>query len=195
MSSISSISSIGKACIAEASVGKDGSVVDEGGGCRDDAGGASEDSCISISITLLPVNLGSFNSSKVLSSGCSNLRGQLRGHKGLRVECWGNKGLGVEGGGNRSIGGEGWGNSIIDWSNRETGILHTESSPVSNIPDLLELAIGINILVSSGHSSIGVANLLLGRVEVSIAVVEVAKLILGMELTASRVGGGGICSY
>merc|ERR1711892_682919 len=162
MSSISSISSIGKACIAEASIGKDGSVVDEGGGGRYDAGGASEDSCISISITLLPVSLGGFNSSKVLSSGCSNLRCQLRGHKGLRVENGGN--------------------SVIDWSNRETGVLHTESSPVSNIPDLLELAIGINILVSSSHSTISVADLLLGRVEVSIAVVEVAKLILGVKL-------------
>merc|ERR1719516_681410 len=162
-------------------VGADRSVVDERSGGGDDAGGASKDGGIDIS--------------KVLSSCGSNLRGQLRSNEGLRVEGGSNKGLGVEGGGNEGFGAEGGGSSIIDRGNREARVLNTESSTISDVPDLLELAIGINILITSSHSSVGVADLLLGRVEVSVAIVEVAKLILGVELTTSSVRSRGIGSH
>merc|ERR1719516_330985 len=130
-----------------------------------------------VSLTLLLASLSSLNSSEMFSLGSSNFRGVLRGLQGLRVEGRGNKGLRVEGGGN----------SIINRSNREPGVLGSEAKSISNIGNLLELAISINIGVASTDSTIGVANLLLDRVEVSIAIVEVSKFILSMELAASRV--------
>merc|ERR1719206_751482 len=90
----------------------------------------------------------------------------------------GNKGLGVEGGSNGELGVE----------NRETRVSNSESSSVSNVLNLLKLTIGINIRVSSGDSSIGVSNLSLGRVEVRVTIVQVAKLILGLELAAGNIG-------
>jgi len=178
---VASITSIRKTSIGKASIGEGRGIVNEGGGGREDLGGASKDGGISISITPLPLSLGSLNSSKVSSSSLSNLRGHLRGNWELRVE----------GGGNKRLRAESGGNSIINRSNRQTGVLNTETSTISNISDLLELSIGINILVSSSDSSIGVSNLLFGRVEVSIAIVEVSKFILGMELASSRVRGIG----
>merc|ERR1719431_1709855 len=62
----------------------------------------------------------------------------------------------------------------------------TESS--SRFSILLELSVGVNIRVSTRNSSISISNLLLDRVDVSVAVVQVAKLILGMELATSSVG-------
>merc|ERR1719348_1860927 len=79
-----------------------------------------------VSLTLLLASLSCLNSSKMFSLGSSNFRGVLRGLQGLRVEGRGNKGLRVES----------WSNSIIDRS-------------ISNIGDLLELAISINIGVTS----------------------------------------------
>merc|ERR1719499_1570430 len=72
-------------------------------------------------------------------------------------------------------------------SNRETRVSNTESGSVSNVLNLLEFSIGVNIRVSSRNSSIGVSSLLLGRVDVSITVVQVAKLILSVELASSSV--------
>merc|ERR1719516_302847 len=132
-----------------------------------------------VSLTLLLASLSSLNSSEMFSLGSSNFRGVLRGLQGLRVKGRGNKGLRVEG----------WGNSIIDRSNGEPGVLGSEAKSISNIGDLLELALSINIGVTSTDSTIGVANLLLDRVEVSIAIVKVSKFILSMELAASRVRG------
>merc|ERR1711892_842465 len=128
-----------------------------------------------VSLTFLSVSLGSLNKSKMGSSCLSNLRGNLR----LRVEDRSNQRCGVE---CRC-------NTIIYRGNRETRVLSPESKTISNIGDLLELASSINIRVTSTDSTISVANLLLDRVQVGISVVKVAKLILGMELATSRVGG------
>merc|ERR1712012_275297 len=132
------------------------------------------------SLTSLPLSRGSSssNSSKMSSLGLSNLRGVNGGNRKLWVEGRGNKGLWVEGGSN----------AIIDGSNGETRVSNTESCSISNILNLLEFSVGINIRVSTRDSSISVSNLLLGRVDVSVAVVQVAKLILGMELATSSVG-------
>merc|ERR1739838_1224215 len=110
----------------------------------------------------------SINSSKMSSLGFSN----------LRSVNWSNKGLWVEGGSN----------SVIDRSHGQTRVGNTESCSVSNVLNLLELSIGINIRVSTGDSTISVSNLLLDRVDVGVTVVQVAKLILSMELAASSVG-------
>merc|ERR1719167_1068455 len=109
----------------------------------------------------------------------SNLSGIFRSNWKIWVEGWGNKRLRVEGGSN----------SVINWSNRETGVSHTESSGISNVLNLLELSVGINIGVSTGDSAVGVAGLLFDGVDVGVTVVQVAKLILGMELATSSVGG------
>merc|ERR1719483_172575 len=112
------------------------------------------------------------------SSSLSNLLGDLRGNWKHRVEDRSYQGFRVKS----------RGNTIINRSNRKTRILYTETKTISNITDLLELAIGINIRISTSNSSIGISNLLFGGVQVGISVVQVAKLILGMELATSIVG-------
>merc|ERR1719320_123841 len=92
--------------------------------------------------------------------------------------CVGNKGLRVESGSNGEVGVE----------NRETRVSNSESSSVSNVLNLLKLTVGIHIRVSSGDSCIGVSNLSLGRVEVRVTIVQVAKLILSLELAAGNIG-------
>merc|ERR1711892_469482 len=67
----------------------------------------------------------------------------------------------VKGGGNKRLWVEGGSNSIIDGSNGQTRVGNTESCSVSNVLNLLELSIGINIRVSTGDSTISVSNLLL----------------------------------
>merc|ERR1719239_423139 len=69
----------------------------------------------------------------------------------------------------------------------------TESSSVSDVLDLLENSGGVNVRVSSLDTSVGVSDLLLGRVQVGVSVVQVAELILGVELAAG-VGRGGVGS-
>merc|ERR1711885_123499 len=128
-----------------------------------------------ISLTPLPL---SRNSSKMSSLGLSNLRGVNWSNWELWVEGWGNQRLGVEGGSN----------SVIDWGNGETRVSNTESSSISNVLNLLKLTIGIHIRVSTTDSSVSVSNLLLDRVDVGITIVQVAKLILSMELASSSVG-------
>jgi len=142
-------------------------------------GVGSSESIGESSLTPLPLSRGSGsgNSSKMSSLGLSNLRGIN----------WSNGKLWVEGGGNKWLRVEGRCNTIIDGSNRETRVSNTESGSVSNVLNLLELSVGVNIRVSSRNSSIGVSNLLLGRVDVSITVVQVAKLILSVELASSSV--------
>merc|ERR1712055_508573 len=156
-------------------------VVDEGGGGRDDPGSSSKDSSISLTPLSLSRGSSSSNKSKMSSLSLSNLRGVYnwfrsntgvhRGNKRLWVEGWSNKRLWVEGG-----------------SNGETRVSNTESCSISNILNLLELSVGVNIRVSTRNSSISISNLLLDRVDVSVAVVQVAELILGMELATSSVG-------
>merc|ERR1719490_540715 len=161
----------------------DGSVVDERGGGGDDPGASGEDG--RVGLTLLPLlssgrSSGS-NSGKVDGCGSSNLRGQLGGNKRLGVEGGGNQRLGVEGGGNGKTRGS-----------------DTESGSVSDVLDLLENSGGVDVRVSTLDTSVGVSDLLLGRVQVGVSVVQVAELVLGVELAAgvgrgrvgSHVGGG-----
>merc|ERR1719489_421135 len=131
-------------------------------------------------LTSLSLSRGSSssNSSKMSSLGLGNLGGVNGGNGKLWVEGRGNKRLRVEGGSN----------SVIDRSNGETRVSNTESCSISNILNLLELSVGVNIRVSTRNSSISISNLLLDRVDVSVAVVQVAKLILCMELATCCVG-------
>merc|ERR1719150_3556161 len=121
-------------------------------------------------LTSLSLSRGSSssNSSEMSSLGLSNLRGVNGGNGKLWVE--------------------GGSNSVIDRSNGETRVSNTESCSISNILNLLKLSVGVNIRVSTRNSSISISNLLLDRVDVSVAVVKIAELILGMELATSSVG-------
>merc|ERR1712153_200707 len=131
------------------------------------------------SLTPLPLSRSSSsNSSKMGSLGFSN----------LRSVNWSNWEHWVEGGGNKRLRVEGGSNSVIDGSNGQTGVSNTESCSVSNVLNLLELSIGINIRVSPGDSSVSVSNLLLDGVDVGVTIVQVAKLILSMPMAASSVG-------
>merc|ERR1719348_2253323 len=134
-----------------------------------------------VGLTLLPLlgsGLGSgSNGGKVGGGGLGNLGGQLGGDERLGVEDGGDQRLGVEGGGDG-----------------KTGVSDAESGSVSDVLNLLENSCGIDVRVSTLDSSVGVADLLLGRVQVGVAVVEVAELILGVELAAS-VGRGSIGSH
>merc|ERR1712106_1211482 len=109
------------------------------------------------SLTPLPLSRSSSsNSSKMSSLGFSN----------LRSVNWSNWEHWVKGGGN----------NVIDGSNGQTRVGNMESCSVSNVLNLLELSIGINIRVSTGDSSVSVSNLLLDRVDVGVTIVQVAKL-------------------
>merc|ERR1719402_1285521 len=158
----------------QTSIGADnGSIVHKGSGGGHYTGVTGKDGGVSISTTLLPISLGSLNSSEVGSTGLSNLRGVLNRGRCDTIKYRGNQGLRVEGGCN----------SVIDRGNRQSGVSDTESSGISNIVNMLQLALSINI---------GVSNLLLGRVDVSVAVVQVSELILGMELASLSIRSIGI---
>merc|ERR1712210_369903 len=86
----------------------------------------------------------------------------------------------VEGGSNQRLGVEGGGNG-------KARVSDTESSSVSDVLNLLENSGGVDVRVSSLDSSVGVSDLLLG-------VVQVAELILSVELAAS-VGRGSVGSH
>ena len=64
----------------------------------------------------------------------------------------------------------------------------------AGIVHLLENSGGVDVRISSLDSSVGVSDLLLGRVQVGVAVVQVAELILSVELAAS-VGRGSVGSH
>jgi len=164
-------------------------VVDQGSGGRDDSGGSIKDS--SISLTPLPLSRSSSSSNKGKVGSCclSNLRGDLDWFRSNTSINWGNKRLRVEGGSNKRLGVEGGSNSFIDWSNGQTGVSNTESSSISNILDLLELTVGINIRVSTADSSVGVSSNMSIGVDVGITVVQVSELILSMELASLIVWG------
>ena len=168
--------------------GEDGGVVDEGSGGGDDPGASSEDG--GVGLTLLPLLSGGLggggNGSEVGGGGLGDLRGQLRGNGELRVEDGGHERLRVEGGGNQRLGVEGGGDG-------ETRVSDPEAGTISDVLDLLEDTSGVDVRVTSLDSSVGVADLLLGRVQVGVAVVQVAELILGVELAAS-VGRGSVGS-
>merc|ERR1719370_1357908 len=155
------VGSIGKA-ITVSGIGDGGSVVVEDtviGG--DNSGGTGDHS--GISITLLSVSSLGGVGGKVLSGGGGNLRGQLRGNGKLGVEGGGNKGLGVEGRGNQRL-------RVEDG---KSGVLNTESGSASDVGDGLELIVGINIRVSTVDTGVSVSNLVLGRVQVGVSIVQV----------------------
>merc|ERR1719234_976032 len=180
VSEVSESKSVSESVVAEGSSdgGEDGSVVDERSGSRDDPGSSGEDG--GVSLTLLPLlgggGGGGGNGGKVGGGGLGNLGGELGGDQGLGVEDGGNERLRVEGG-----------------SDGKTRVSDAESGSVSNVLHLLENSSSVDVRVSSLDTSVGVSDLLLGRVQVGVAVVQVAELILGVEL-AAHVGsnGGGI---
>merc|ERR1712168_1491358 len=142
---------VSKTSIRMSNIGTYWCVVDEGGGGRDDSGRSSNDSSISLTPLSLSWSISSSNKSKMSSLGLCNFWGVLDwfwcntsedwSNKRLWVECWGNKRLWVEG-----------------RSNRKTRVSNTESSSISNILNLLELSIGVDIRVSSRNSAIGVSD-------------------------------------
>ena len=101
---------------------------------------------------------------------------------------WGNWKLWVEGGSNWKVRVEGGSDKGFGVEHRKARIGDAESSSVGDVLDSLELTVGVNVGVSSGDSAVGVADLLFGRVQVSVAVVQVAELILSLELAAGDVG-------
>merc|ERR1712013_749564 len=180
-----------KTSIRMGNIGTHWGVVDEGGGSRDYSGSSSKNS--SISLTSLPLSGGSSssNKSKVSSLSFSNLRGVNNWFRSNTSVHWGNKRLWVEGRSYKRLrieGGRNQGLWVEGGSNRETRVSNTESCSISNILNLLELSVGVNIRVSTRDSSISVSHNMSVGVDVSVAVVQVAKLILGMELATSSVG-------
>merc|ERR1712122_24842 len=125
------------------------------------------------------------------SLSLSNLRGVNNWFRSNTSVHWGNGKLWVEGGSNQRLRIEGGSNKRL-WvkcgSNGETRVSNTESCSISNILNLLEFSVGVNIRVSTRDSSISVSHNMSIGVDVSVAIVQVAKLILGMELAASSVG-------
>merc|ERR1719167_1034885 len=84
---------------------------------------------------------------------------------------------------------EGWSNQrlrVEGWSNRQIGGLDLESPTVSSVAHSLGLIVGINKRVAARHSNKGVANLVLGRIDVGIAIASIAKFILRVELLSQR---------
>merc|ERR1719222_1462763 len=92
-----------------------------------------------------------------------------------------------------NLGGVNGSNAVVDRGHGETRVGDTEASSISDILDLLQDSVGIDVRVATVHATVGVAGLSLGRVQVGVAVVQVAELILGVVL-AAHVGsnGGGI---
>merc|ERR1712106_485569 len=146
-------------------------------------GVVSSHSVRKLSSTLPPLNRGfseqgqfssfcCFNSSKVSCLSLSYLWGVNWSNWKVWVESWSDKGLWVE--------------SRGCWKTR---VSYAESIIISNVLNLLKLSIGVNIRILSSDSSIGISNLLLGRVDVCIPVVEVSELILSMELRPGTVLG------
>merc|ERR550519_1314217 len=127
----------------------------------------------------LPLSRGSSSSdkSKMSSLGFSNLRGVYNWFRSNTSVHWGNKRLWVEGGSNKRLRVESWSNKRL-WveggSNGETRVSNAESCSVSNVLNLLELSSGINIRVSTRNTSISISNNMSVRVDVSVAVVQVA---------------------
>merc|ERR1712203_549881 len=90
----------------------------------------------------------------------------------------GSLGLGNLGGVNGSNGQlwvESGSNAVVDGSHGETRVGHTEASGIGDILDLLQDSVGIDVGVATVHTTVGVASLSLGRVQVGVAVVQVAK--------------------
>ena len=98
--------------------------------------------------------------------------------------------LGVEGGGDQRLGVEGRGDAVVHGSDGQTRVGHTEPGRVGDVLHPLQGAVGVHVGISAGHTAVGVAHLVLGGVQVGVAVVQVAELVLGVELRAGGVGRG-----
>ena len=70
------------------------------------------------------------------------------------------------------------------------GVDSPESKAVGDVADALELSVGIDVLVAAADTDVGVSSLLLDRVQVGVAVVEVAQLITGVVLEEIIWGSG-----
>ena len=115
----------------------------------------------------------------------------LLGGVGLGKGSLGLGNLGGVNGSNGQLGVESGSNAVVDRSHWETRVGHTEAGSISDILDLLQDSIGIDVGVATVHTTVGVAGLSLGRVQVGVAVVQVAELILGVELAAHEGSNGG----
>merc|ERR1719273_2631063 len=114
-------------------------------------------------------------------AGGDHLGGVLDGLGGDTGEDGGDQGLGVEGGGDAvEDGGDGEG-EVGGGGDGESRVLHTEAGSVGDVADGLEDAVGVDVGVSAGDAAVGVAHFLFDGVEVGVAVVEVAELVLGVE--------------
>jgi len=119
---------------------------------------------------------------KSLQVGCgslSNLRGEFRSNWELWVEDWC---LTLENWSDWELWVEDWCLTLKDWGNWQVGGLDLESPAVSNVAHSLELIVGINKRIATRHSNKGVANLVLGRIDVGISIASIAKFILRVEL-------------
>merc|ERR1719500_965927 len=152
-----SISSISKPSIREtsmiSSMSDDWRVVDERSGRGQYSGGSSQDGRVSLSLTLLPLSSssgGSFMSSSMSSLSLGNLGGVNNGLRGNTSVHRSNWKLWVVCGSNWEVfWGKNWSNWEVGVEDRKTRIGNAESGSVSNILNLLELSIGIDIRVSS----------------------------------------------
>jgi hypothetical protein len=122
---------------------------------------------------------------EISNVGFWNLNGFFS-HGKFRGIC----GRGLRGLGGLGLGDNGvneWGRGLVDCLDWKVGGGDTESQGVGNVVDALNDTIGIDVAVGSSDDSIGSLVLSLDAVLVGIAVLVLAKLILGVEL----VGGGG----
>ena len=78
--------------------------------------------------------------------------------------------------------------SVVDGSDGEVVRADTESHIVSNIVGGVDTSL-VSVAVGPGDSSVSVASLLLGAVDVLVAVGKVALLVLGLVLRAVRGNG------
>ena len=176
-------------------MGQGGGVVDEGGWGSKDLAESSNHGGLSLALPPLlrgrgGLSLGGLYKSEVGGLGGGNLGGVNRGDQRLGVEGRGDEGLGVEGGGDQGLGVEGRGNAVEHGSDGQTRVGHTETGRVGDVLHPLQGAVGVHVGISAGHTAVGVAHLVLGGVQVGVAVVQVAELVLGVELRPGGVGRG-----
>jgi hypothetical protein len=148
-------------------------VVGEGSGCVSQRGGdGSKGGSCNDNVPLGTV-LGLLEGGEELELGGGNLRGVSNGQgsDSLVDGCDGKVGV-LEGGGDGKVGGAG----------------DPEAKVVGDVVHTLVNVVCVDVLVAAGDTGVGVADLLLGRVDVGVAVVHVAELILSLVLAGCDVG-------
>jgi hypothetical protein len=155
-------------------------VVNNGGGGGEDGAGSAQDG--GLAPPPLHNGLSGLHGGQMGSPGLSHLGGVLDRLGSDPSVNRGDQRLGVEDGGDTGV----------DGGDRQAGVSSTEAKSIGDVSHLLELTISVNIGVGAGHAAVGVAHLLLGAVDVGVAVVQVAELVLGMELAACAVGCRGV---